>query len=298
MAERTKFVGYLAATAILSAVVYPVLGHWAWGSLGGAWGMGGSKGWLEALGFTDFAGSSVVHGVGGACALAGILVVGPRTGRFVSRGKPKFIPGHSLPFAALGAFLLFFGWFGFSAGSALSADVSIGRITVNTVLAASAAALAGMGSFWKLDTRPDVGTAINGMLGGLVAITACCHVVSPVSACIIGALAGCIATFGAVLLEKLHIDDVVGAVPVHLFNGIWGTLCVALFHEAGFSWDALGIQALGTFAICAVAFTAAWSIFKLFDLLFGMRASDEEQEMGLDFAEHSSTAYPYFHTTD
>ncbi len=298
MAERTKFVGYLLSTAMLSALIYPLLGHWAWGSLAGSWGVGGDQGWLEKLGFSDFAGSTVVHGIGGACALAGVLVVGPRRGRFVEKGKAKLIPGHNLPFATMGAFLLFFGWFGFNAGSALVADVSIGRITANTLLAGSAGAMAGMLSFWRMDGRPDVGTAINGLLGGLVAITACCHVVNPVSALILGAVAGILASAGGVLLEKMHIDDVVGAVPVHLMNGIWGTLCVAIFNENGFSADKLGVQALGAFSIMGTAFVAAFLVFKLIDLTIGLRASDEEQEMGLDFAEHASTAYPYFHTSD
>jgi len=298
MAERTRFIGYLLAMAALSAFIYPMLGRWAWGSLGGDWGVGGDEGWLEAMGFADFAGSSVVHGVGGACALAGVLVVGPRAGRFISRGKGKLIPGHNLPFAAMGMFLIFFGWFGFNAGSALSAEVGVARIVVNTVLAAAAGGLVGMVSFWRLEGRPDVATAINGVLGGLVAITACCDIVNPASAVLIGAIAGCIASFGAVMLEKLHVDDVVGAVPVHLFNGVWGTLAVALFHEQGFSASALGIQALGTLVICGGAFVLSWLVFKLVDRLVGLRATDEEQEVGLDFSEHSATAYPYFHTSD
>jgi Amt family ammonium transporter len=298
MAERTKFVGYLLSTAVLSAVIYPLLGHWAWGSLAGSWGVGGEQGWLEKLGFSDFAGSTVVHGIGGASALAGVLVVGSRPGRFLAKGKAKLIPGHNLPFATLGAFLLFFGWFGFNAGSALTADVSIGRITANTLLAGAAGGVAGMFSFWRMDGRPDVGTAINGLLGGLVAITACCHVVNPASALILGGIAGILASVGGVLLEKWHIDDVVGAVPVHLINGIWGTLCVAIFNENGFSVEKLGVQALGAFAIMGSAFAGAYLVFKLIDLTIGLRATDEEQEMGLDFAEHSSTAYPYFHTSD
>jgi Amt family ammonium transporter len=294
IAERTKFVGYLIFTILISGVIYPILGHWAWGSFGGAWGAGSEKGWLEAMGFIDFAGSTVVHGIGGACALAGVIVVGPRTGRFMANGRAYLIPGHNIPLAVLGAFILFFGWFGFNAGSALAANMSVARITVNTILAASSGGLIGMCVFWKLEGKPEVGSVLNSILAGLVAITACCHCVSPVSALIIGGIAGVISSCGTILMEKLRLDDVVGAVPVHLLNGIWGTLCVALFYEKGFSLSMLGVQALGTFAITGAAFIASFTIFKLIDKFVGLRATDEEQKLGLDFAEHASNAYPYF----
>ena len=298
MAERTKFVGYLVYAGILAGVIYPFCGHWAWGSFGGAYGLGGQKGWLEAMGFVDFAGSTVVHAVGGACALAGVLVIGPRHGRFAKDGTPRLIAGHNIPLAALGVFLLWFGWFGFNAGSTLTANASIGRIAVNTCIAPAAAALSAMVSMWLIQGRPDVGITLNGCLGGAVGITACCANLSPASAFVVGLFAGLLTTFATIGLERLRIDDAVGAVPVHLVNGWWGTLCVALFDEAGFKIERLGVQALGTVAISAAAFVLCYIVFRVVDLLVGLRASDEEQMDGLDFAEHSANAYPDFHTSE
>lgn len=298
MAERTKFVGYLIYAAILSGLIYPLCGHWAWGSFGGAYGLGGTQGWLEAMGFVDFAGSSVVHSVGGACALAGVLVIGPRHGRFAKDGTPRLISGHNIPLAALGVFLLWFGWFGFNAGSTLAANASIGRIAVNTCIAPAAAALSAMASMWFMHGRPDVGITLNGSLGGAVGITACCANVSPASAFVIGLVAGLLTTFATIGLERFRIDDAVGAIPVHLVNGWWGTLCVALFDEKGFSPVRLGIQALGTICISATSFVLCYLVFRVVHATVGLRASDEEQTDGLDFAEHSANAYPDFHTND
>jgi Amt family ammonium transporter len=294
VAERTKFVGYLIFSAIVSGLIYPIAGHWAWSGLAHAWGFGEGKGWLEAMGFVDFAGSSVVHGVGGACALAGIMVVGPRVGRFRADGSPVLIPGHNIPFVVLGTFILFFGWFGFNAGSQLAPDMAVARILVNTMLAAGAGGVIGMLVFWKIEGRPDVATTMNSVLGGLVGITASCHCVSPISAILIGGVAGVLSASAPVLLEKCRLDDVVGAVPVHLCCGIWGTLCVAIFNEAGFSLKALGVQALGTGVICGTAFTVALVCFKIIDKMIGLRASEHDQDLGLDFAEHAANAYPYF----
>jgi len=298
MAERTKFVGYLIYAALLAAIVYPLGGHWAWGSFGGAYGVGGEKGWLEAMGFIDFAGSTVVHGVGGAAALAGILVVGARHGRFGKDGAPHLIAGHNIPIAALGVFLLWFGWFGFNAGSTLIANAGIGRIAVNTTIAPAAGALAAMLSLWFVHGRPDVGITLNGALGGLVGITACCANITPASAFLVGIVAGILTTVATIALERLCLDDVVGAIPVHLVNGWWGTLSVALFHENGFDPKILGVQALGTFSITAAAFVICFTIFKVVDLVIGLRASETEQIDGLDFAEHAANAYPDFHTTE
>lgn len=298
MAERTKFVGYLIYAALLAGVIYPLCGHWAWGSFGGAFGVGGVKGWLEAKGFIDFAGSSVVHACGGACALAGIMVVGPRHGRFAKDGTPRLIAGHNIPLAALGVFILWFGWFGFNAGSTLIGGSSIGRIAVNTTIAPSAAALAAMISMWFVQGRPDVGITLNGSLGGAVGVTACCGNISPAAAFVVGIIAGIITTVATIGLERLRIDDAVGAVPVHLFNGLWGTISVALFDQAGFSAEKLGVQALGTFSIALTAFALCYGIFKLVDMLVGLRATDTEQIDGLDFAEHSANAYPDFQTTE
>lgn len=298
MAERTKFSGYLAYSVMISAFIYPVLGHWAWGSFAGGLepGFGGDQGWLEAIGFADFAGSSVVHGIGGACALAGIMVLGARKGRFTTEGTPRLIAGHNIPLAALGTLILTFGWFGFNCGSNLVVGSSLGRIGVNTIVAASTGGLFAMLAFWFRDGRPSPARMLNGVLGGLVAITACCHIVTPVSALILGAVAGIISSVGEDALIRLKLDDVVGAIPVHLFNGIWGTLCVAIFNEEGFSIHNLGIQALGTFSICGTAFIVSYLGFLLIRSTIGLRATLEEEEDGLDFTEHASNAYPDFTT--
>jgi Amt family ammonium transporter len=298
MAERTKFVGYLIYAALLAGIIYPLCGHWAWGSFGGAFGVGGTKGWLENMGFIDFAGSSVVHACGGACALAGIIVIGPRHGRFAKDGTPRLIAGHNIPLAALGVFILWFGWFGFNAGSTLIGNASIGRIAVNTTIAPAAAALSAMISMWFVQGRPDVGITLNGSLGGAVGVTACCANISPAAAFIVGIIAGVITTVATIALERAQLDDAVGAVPVHLCNGLWGTISVALFDQAGFNAQKLGVQTLGTFSIAITAFVICFGIFKLVDLLVGLRASDTEQIDGLDFAEHAANAYPDFHTTE
>lgn len=302
MAERTKFVGYLCYATILSGLIYPIFGHWAWGSLGGGFeeGFGGSPGWLESFGagFSDFAGATVVHGIGGASALAGIIIVGPRVGRFDKDGNPVYLPGHNLPLVCFGTLILWVGWFGFNAGSLVEGSSSIGRICVNTAMAGSAGCIASMAFFWSLRGVPNVLITLNGILGGLVAITACCNVISPFSAIFIGGIAGIIATAGALMLEKMKLDDVVGAVPVHLFCGVWGTVCVALFHQDGFTMQRLGTQLFGTLAICIGAFFVAIILFKVIDTFIGLRVSDEEQIDGLDFSEHSVNAYPDFETTE
>lgn len=298
MAERTKFSGYIVYTIVISTVIYPVLGHWAWGSFAGGLeeGFGGAPGWLEGKGFLDFAGSSVVHGIGGACALAGVIVVGPRKGRFTKDGTPLLIAGHNIPLVALGTLILTFGWFGFNCGSLLAADASMGRIAVNTMVAAASGGLFSMLAFWFRDGRSEPLSMLNGILGGLVAITACCSVVTPASAVAIGAIAGVIGTIGAEALLKLKIDDVVGAIPVHLFNGIWGTLAVAIFNEGGFSIQNLGTQALGAFSITISAFVLALLSFLAIKFTVGLRATEEEEDDGLDFSEHASNAYPDFTT--
>ncbi|MEM7012117.1 MAG: ammonium transporter, partial [Verrucomicrobiota bacterium] len=293
--------GYLVYTVVLSGAIYPVAGHWAWGGaaagLNGDFGQG--SGWLSQMGFRDFAGSTVVHAVGGASALAGILVIGPRKGRFAEDGSPRYLPGHNLPLATFGTLILWVGWFGFNAGSLLSASDELGKICVNTVIAGSAGAVAAMAWFWVIRGVPNPLVAMNGILGGLVAITACCDLVSPVFAILIGAIAGIVSTAGASILEKMRIDDVVGAVPVHLFNGIWGTLCVGLFAEGAlFDLEATWIQLIGSLSISVFAFLVALLGFRLVDVTLGLRANEREQEDGLDFSEHSANSYPDFVTTD
>jgi len=298
VAERTKFLGYLMYCALFTALIYPVIGHWAWGSFGGPFGVGGEKGWLEAMGFVDYAGSSVVHACGGACALAGILAVGPRAGRFGPDGSPRLIAGHNIPLVTLGVFLLWFGWFGFNAGSSLSGTSVIGRLVVNTTISPSAAGIAAMMSMWFLQGKPDVNIAMNGALGGAVAITACCGNVTPGSAIIIGAFGGIITTMATIALERWKIDDAVGAVPVHLACGWWGTLCVALFDEKGFEIHRLGVQALGTVSISLYSFIVCTAVFAFIKLCVRIRATEEEQINGLDFTEHAANAYPDFQTTE
>lgn len=298
MAERTKYVGYLAYAALFMIFIYPMTGHWAWGSAGGSWGIGGEKGWLEALGFVDFAGSSVVHACGGACALAGIMVVGPRVGRFAKDGAPRILAGHNIPLAALGAMLLWFGWFGFNAGSTLAANSSIGRIAVNTLISPCAGAIFAMVSMWFIQGKSDVGIAINGSLGGAVGITACCASVTPASAFVIGLFSGLFTTGATVLLERFKLDDVAGAVPVHLVNGWWGTIAVALFDEKGFDAYRLSVQSMGTFSISLAAFTVCFVIFKVLDWTIGLRAAESDQIDGLDFSEHAVNAYPDFQTSE
>lgn len=296
MAERTKFLGYLAYTVVISAFIYPLIGHWAWNGIGESFIGKSEGGWLRQMGFDDFAGSSVVHIVGGACALAGVLVVGPRVGRFQDDGTSRLIVGHNLPLAALGTFILWFGWYGFNGGSALVADMSLGRLLVNTTLAAAAGGIASTASMWIHLGRPDPAIAYNGCIVGLVAITACCHVVEPRLALVVGLVAGLLSTYGSIAEEKLRIDDVVGAVPVHLLGGFWGTLCVALFAETGFQMQSFLVQLLGA-SVCAVtAFFLGWVTFLAVKSTIGLRASDIEQQEGLDFHEHCASAYPEFMT--
>ncbi len=298
VAERTKFLGYLIYCALFTALIYPVVGHWAWGSFGGAFGVGGEKGWLEAMGFVDYAGSSVVHACGGACSLAGFLAVGPRAGRFGKDGSSRLIAGHNIPLVTLGVLLLWFGWFGFNAGSSLSGSSVIGRLVVNTTISPAAAGIAAMISMWFIQGKPDVSIAMNGALGGAVAITACCGNVTPAAAIIIGTLGGIITTVATIALERWRIDDAVGAVPVHLCCGWWGTLCVALFDEGGFKIERLGVQALGAFSISAYSFVACALVCAFIKLFTRMRATEEEQINGLDFTEHAANAYPDFQTTE
>jgi Amt family ammonium transporter len=286
MAERTKFVGYLAYTVGISTLVYPVFGGWAWGSL-----LNGS-GWLEGLGFVDFAGSTVVHSVGGWAALAGAIVLGPRIGRYSAEGKVNPIPGHNLPLAALGVFILWFGWFGFNAGSTTAGITDIAGIAANTSLAASAGAILAMITSWILFKKPDVGISLNGALAGLVGITAPCANVSPAGSVAIGAIAGVIVVFSVLFFDKLKIDDPVGAISVHGVCGAWGTLAAALFDITGSA--SMGVQLIGIAAAFAWAFPVSFVMFKVIDFVVGLRVNPEEEKEGLDISEHSATSYPDF----
>jgi Amt family ammonium transporter len=291
VAERTKFRAYLFYSAVIGGLIYPVVGHWCWS--------GG--GWLAGMGFTDFAGSTVVHATGGACALAGAILVGPRVGRFGPDGSPRLIVGHNLPMAALGTFILWFCWFGFNAGSTVAGTAEVGIVAVNTNLAAAAGAVFAMLATWLIQGRSDIAIALNGALAGLVAITAGCYDVTPLAAVVIGIGGGLCASFGSLLLESFKIDDVVGAIPVHLFAGIWGTIAVGLaplMTGGTFSWQQLQTQTIGTLACSVFAFVAGLGLFALIRLTIGLRASETEQIEGLDFHEHAATAYPDFTTTE
>ncbi|MFQ5768920.1 MAG: ammonium transporter [bacterium] len=296
MAERMKFMAYLMYSFIISAVVYPIIGHWIWGG-----------GWLANLNFHDFAGSTVVHTVGGFAALIGTILLRPRTGKFNSDGSPNFIAGHNMPLVSLGVFILWFGWFGFNPGSALGLGdpEQVARIVINTNLAAAAGAIAAMFTAWTKFGKPDPALTLNGALAGLVSITAPCAVVTPGSAIYIGGIAGVLCIYSVRWLDRLHIDDPVGAVPVHGFNGVWGTLAVGLFGKAalgapqdglffGGGVAQLGIQALGsaTVVICVVA--AMWLVFKTIDALVGLRVSEVEELRGLDIGEHGMESYSGF----
>jgi Amt family ammonium transporter len=290
MAERTKFGSYLVASFILTAFIYPVFGHWAWGSL-----FGQSEGFLEKLGFIDFAGSTVVHSVGGWAALAAAIVIGPRHGKYKKNGQPNAIPGHSLPLAALGVFILWFGWFGFNSGSTTTGTAEIGLIAVNTCLAAGAGSISALiVSLFKFKIA-DVGMTLNGALAGLVGITAGCANVAPWSAVIIGLIAGILVVYSVVLIDKKQIDDPVGAVSVHGVNGAWGTLAAGMFDSGNlFNAHTIGVQALGIGVAFVVAFVGGLLMFKVIKAVMGIRVSLEEEVMGLDVGEHGATAYPEF----
>lgn len=290
MAERTKFSSYLAYSVILTTLIYPIFGHWVWGG-----------GWLSELGFTDFAGSTVVHSVGGWAALIGAWMLGPRIGRYGPNGESTPIPGHSAALGTLGVFILWLGWFGFNPGSQIAAVGSsadaIALIAANTNIAAAAGGVSAMIVHWLVRGKPDLGSTLNGVLGGLVAITAPCAFVSPLAALIIGLVAGPLIVFSTIWLEKLKIDDPVGAVPAHLVNGVWGTLAVGLFAVegglfAGGGGALLLAQLIGVVA-CAV-WTAGTSfiMFAGIRAVTGLRVSREEEESGLDSYEHGASAYP------
>ena len=285
MAERTKFGSYILYSIFLTALVYPVFGSWAWGSL-----YQGS-GWLEGMGFIDFAGSTVVHSIGGWAALAGAVVIGPRMGRYGPDGRPRALPGHNLVLATLGMFILWFGWFGFNAGSTTAATVDIALIAVNTNLAAAAGATAAMLTAWTFLKHPDATMMINGALAGLVGITAGCANVTPGSAIIIGLIAGALVVFSVLFFDKIRIDDPVGAISVHGVCGAWGTLAAGLFDVGGFSMSTVTTQLIGIGAAFAWSFGTMFVFFKAVAMTIGLRVGEEEEIAGLDAYEHGNEAY-------
>ncbi len=288
MAERIHFMAYVVSAIIVSGVIYPIFGSWAWG------GLFGGDGWLKALGFIDFAGSTVVHSIGGWVALAGIIILGPRLGRFGRKGQSHFLAGHNLPLIALGGFILWFAWFGFNAASTVSASVSIGRIALNTHLAAWAAAATYMILALIQSKAVLIRYTINASLAGLVAITAGCATMSPLYAVITGAFAGLLITFVPQLLEKMQLDDVVDAVAVHGVCGAWGTIAAGIFLESNpFNLNVIGVQALGVGAAFIWGFGVAFIMFKVLDkVLGGLRVSQQHEQRGLDYTEHAELSYP------
>ena len=287
VAERVNFASYLVVSVVIVGVIYPVFGSWAWG------GLLSGGGWLESLGFLDFAGSTVVHSVGGWAALAGALAVGARAGRYDADGNPVEIPGHSLPLAALGVFILWFGWFGFNAGSTTAGSPAIALIAANTFLAAGAGAVAAMTTTWVRSGKPDVGMTLNGVLAGLVGVTAGCDAVLPVGALATGLVAGVLVVYATLFLAR-YIDDPVGAVAVHGVCGAWGTLAVAFFTAEGFSLAQLGVQAVGVGAAFLWTFPLAFLVFKALEATIGLRIDETAETGGLDLHEHGTVAYPEF----
>ena len=304
VAERIEFKSYLVYSILVSAVVYPVSGHWMWGGLAGE----GSAGWLEGLGFHDFAGSTVVHSVGGWIALAGAIALGPRIGKYHANGKPNPIPGHSLVLGTLGVFLLWIGWFGFNPGSYTAGVASVGRVAMTTNLAACAGTVAALATAWAIMGKPDLTMALNGSLAGLVAITAPCDLVTANASIVIGLVAGVLVVLSVFALDKAHVDDPVGAVSVHCVNGVWGTLAVGLFAApvaAGYGNDApgllygggfrlLGVQALGALCTAAWAFGTGSAIFFALKKAHILRVPAKTELKGLDLVEHGQDAYASF----
>ena len=294
MAERTKFVSYCVYSAVISLVIYPVVGHWIWGG-----------GWLSGVGpgMIDFAGSTVVHSVGGWAAMIGAALLGPRIGKYDENNKPRVIPGHSLTLGALGVFILWFGWFGFNPGSTLSGMTGdIGIIAVNTNLAAAAGAILAMSLTWIKYGKPDVSMTLNGALAGLVAITAGCASVNTFGAAMIGLLAGILVVLSVEFFDKVaKIDDPVGAISVHGVCGAFGTLMVGLFAvDGGLFYGGglaqLGVQALGVVSVFGWTTITALILFGLIKVTIGLRVSQKEEIEGLDIHEHGSNAYGDFVT--
>ena len=292
MAERTQFKSYLIYSIFITGIIYPVVGHWIWGG-----------GWLADVGMSDFAGSTVVHSTGGWLALTGAIVLGPRLGKYDGDGKPRPIAGHNLPLAALGVFILWLGWFGFNPGSQMGADAAeISGIAVTTNLAAAAGAITAMITAWIILGKPDAGMALNGALGGLVAITAGCASVSPESAAIIGALGGIVVVLSVLLFEKLRVDDPVGAISVHGTCGALGTILLGFFDSSsgvffGGGFKLLGAQIVGVFAVLAWCLVTGFILFYGIKAATGLRVTEEEEQAGLDYEEHGASAYPDFNVS-
>lgn len=296
---RIKYLSFIIFSFLLVGLIYPVTGHWIWGG-----------GWLAKLGMWDFAGSTVVHSVGGWAALAGAIILGPRFGKFAPNGKINAIPGHNMSLALIGTFVLWLGWFGFNPGSTMAADPRLmAHICVTTNMAAATAIMGATITSWLLLKKPDLGMTLNGCLAGLVAITAPCAFVSVASSGIIGFIAGILVVLAVIFFDKIRVDDPVGATAVHLVNGVFGTLCVGLFAEDWVSPNTTGngllfgggakllmAQLTGIVAVGAFTFTAAAVFWSLLKHTIGIRVSLQEEIEGLDIGEHGNQAYPDFVT--
>jgi len=293
VAERTKFSAYLLFQPFICGVIYPIVTHWVWSG----------QGWLGDLGFIDFAGSGVVHMVGGFAALAGVQIVGPRIGKYDENGNPQVIPGSSMVAGALGVFILWFGWYGFNVGSALAAvDVNLAAIAVTTTLSAAAGSITAMYTS-MISGKPNVGMTLNGALAGLVGITAGCANVNNLGAVLIGLVSGVLVVYSINFFEKRGLDDAVGAISVHGICGIWGVIAVAIFDTAdglfyGGGTSLFGPQLIGILAIGAWAYGTSFLVFKVIDSTVGLRVTAEEEIAGLDASEHGTSAYGDFITKD
>ena len=289
VAERVKFLSFIVFSFVLVAVIYPLGGHWIWGG-----------GWLADMGMLDFAGSTVVHSVGGWCALSGVIILGPRLGKFMPNGTVKPIPGHNMGLATLGTLILWLGWFGFNPGSTMAADANaIALVALNTNMAAAAGCLAACAVAWIHLGKPDLSMILNGTLAGLVAITAPCAFVTVGSSILIGLVAGVVVVYSVLFFDRVKLDDPVGALSVHLVCGVWGTLALGLFHTDGGLFvsgsaartvtQLIGIAAVGvsTFVLSAIT----WYVLKV---TMGIRVSAAEEAEGLDVGEHGMEAYPGF----
>ena len=295
VAERIKFSSYMMLSAVITIIIYPISGHWTWGG-----------GWLAEMGFTDFAGSTVVHAAGGFAAIAAVLILGPRKGKYGAKGRSKAIPGHNIPLATLGVFILWMGWYGFNPGSTMAAAAKdIGYIAVTTTLSAATASLTAFFTTFLRYRRADVGMTLNGALAGLVGITAGCANVSMAGAVLIGFISGGLVVFAVLFFDRLKIDDPVGAISVHGICGAVGTVLLGFLHtdtgllyaaniDEGFGF--LAVQITGVAAICTWVFVSMFVLTKLIDKIFGgIRVEEEEEYAGLDFSEHGASSYPDFH---
>ncbi|MBO6947791.1 MAG: ammonium transporter [Rhodospirillales bacterium] len=283
VAERIKFWPFIIFVVVLSAIIYPVQASWVWGG-----------GWLAAMGFSDFAGSTLVHSTGGWAALTGAIILGARKGKYGSDGSIRALPGANIPLATLGTFILWFGWFGFNGGSQLALGSALDAaamsiVYVNTNLAAAAGVVVAMILAQLIYKKVDVSLALNGAIGGLVAITAGPDLQNHFFAMIVGGIGGALVVFAVPIIDKMKIDDVVGAISAHLVAGIWGTLAVGIFGSGSIVTQAIGIVAIGVFV--SVASAIVWMILKV---TIGIRVSEEDEELGLDRAECGMEAYPEF----